>query len=94
MSRAPAPWGRCMAQGTRAQAAQSFASRARSKDSETKTVSSFGRVWGSPIAIRGGGGDDGGGAGGGGGVGGGGLRPRAVARCGSRQKRARCPERR
>jgi hypothetical protein len=46
MSRAPAPWGICRAQGTRAPTTQSFASRARSKDSETKTVSSSGRVGG------------------------------------------------
>jgi hypothetical protein len=81
MSRAPAPWGRCRAKGTRAHAAQSFASRARSNDSETKSVSTSGRVWGSPIAIV-----TGGVGGGGGGDGGGAARPREEVRVCSRQE--------
>nr|CAB3486184.1 unnamed protein product [Digitaria exilis] len=50
---APAPRGRCMAHGTRAQASHSLASCISSNELGMKIVSVSGRVWGSPLAIPG-----------------------------------------
>lgn len=48
---APAPRGRCIAQGTSAQSSQSRASCIRANELGTKIVSVSGCVWGSPFAI-------------------------------------------